>query len=209
VVLHFRRELDLRQVPGSLPVEVTADNRFILFVNGRRVASGPSTGTIEGWRVSRLDLAPHLHAGRNVVAAVVWNFGEAAPLFQQSVATGFRLLGEPLSTSRPGWRVKIDAGHTATPGREQLPWQYYAAGAAESIDARAADWDFAGVDEGPGWQDAVPAPDAARRTLVEDKLPAQRLSPAAPGTLVRSSLPGAGFPRGPSRSRRAAPSNYC
>src|SRR6476469_561480 len=78
VVLHFRRVIELVQVPRTVPVEVTADNRFILYVNGRRGASGPSTGTIEHWRVSRIDLAPWLHAGRNVVAAVVWNFGEAA-----------------------------------------------------------------------------------------------------------------------------------
>src|SRR5690348_10327231 len=45
VVLHFRREFELPRVPAKLPVQVTADNRFILYVNGQRVASGPSTGT--------------------------------------------------------------------------------------------------------------------------------------------------------------------
>ena len=197
VVLHFRREVAFEQPPASLPVEVTADNRFILFVNGQRVASGPSAGTIEHWRVSRLDLAPWLHAGRNVVAATVWNFGEAAPLSQQSVATGFRLVGGPFPTSQPGWRVKIDAGHSAMPGREQIAWQYYAAGAAENIHAAMADWDFAGPDEGTGWQDAVPAPAAAARNLVEDKLPAQQFVAADPGTVVRSTLPGVRFPAQP------------
>src|SRR4051794_11399773 len=46
IVLHFRRVLDLAKVPKALPVTVTADNRFILFVNGRRIAIGPSTGTL-------------------------------------------------------------------------------------------------------------------------------------------------------------------
>jgi alpha-L-rhamnosidase len=197
VVLHFRRELELARAPRSLPVTVTADQRFILFVNGRRVASGPSTGTIASWRVSRLDLAPWLRAGRNVVAAVVWNFAEAAPLFQQSVATGFRMTGDTLSTGAPGWRVKLDTGHAAAPGREQIPWQYYAAGAAETIDARKADWDWAGEHEDAGWQDAVPAAAAAQRTLVDDPLPAQRFAPADAGALVRSSLPTAKFPAAP------------
>ena len=74
VVLHFRRALDLKKAPKAMPVTVTADNRFILFVNGRRIASGPSTGTIARWRTESIDLAPYLKRGPNVVAAVVWDF---------------------------------------------------------------------------------------------------------------------------------------
>ena len=188
VVLHFRRELDLDRKPLSLPVAVTADNRFILFVNGKRVASGPSTGTLARWRYATVDLAPALQAGRNVVAAVVWNFGAAAPLAQQSLATGFRLMGDPLSTSAPGWRVKIDAGHGAASGNPLAP-QYYVASTPEIIDARQADWDFAGASEhGGGWQDAVPVPAAAARTLSADPLPPQSFEAAPPGEVVRSTL---------------------
>jgi hypothetical protein len=191
VVLHFRRELELQRLPASLPVQVTADNRFILYVNGRRVASGPSTGSITSWRYSTLDLAPQLHRGHNVIAAVVWNFGEAAPMAQMSVATGFRLVGEGVATRDPGWRVKVDPGHWATSGHEQLSWQYYVASAPETIDANRADWDWAGDREvGEGWHDAGPAPEAAARTLVVDKLPPQTFAPAPPGVLVRSGLPG-------------------
>jgi len=190
IVLHFRRDLALDRAPRHMVVEVTADNRFILFVNGARVASGPSTGSIEHWRYSKVDLAPYLVRGRNVVAAVVWNFGDFAPSAQEIVATGFRLIGDPISTSAPGWRVKIDAGHAATKGNEQIPWQYYVASAPESIDASQADWDWAGsIERGAGWQDAVPAP-AALRTLVADLLPAQGYAPAASGTVVRTSLTG-------------------
>src|SRR6266567_3987314 len=58
VVLHFRRVFDLKKVPKAMPATVTADNRFILFVNGRRIATGPSTGTIAHWRTEGIDLAP-------------------------------------------------------------------------------------------------------------------------------------------------------
>ena len=90
IVLQFRRELTLSNIPAKLPVSVTADNRFILYVNGDRVASGPSTGTVKSWRYATVDLAPHLRKGENVIAATVWNFGEVAPASQQSVSTGFR-----------------------------------------------------------------------------------------------------------------------
>ena len=90
VVLHFRREVEFAKKPKALPVQVTADNRFVLYVNGARIASGPTTGTVANWRYSTIDLAPHLRRGPNVIAAVVWNFGDAAPMSQQMVATGFR-----------------------------------------------------------------------------------------------------------------------
>jgi hypothetical protein len=99
IVLQFRRELQLDRVPAKLLVSVTADNRFILYVNGQRVADGPSTGTVKSWRQRSLDLAPQLKRGKNVIEAVVWNFGDVAPASQQIVATGFRLIGEPISTS--------------------------------------------------------------------------------------------------------------
>src|SRR5580692_9755017 len=37
VVLHFRRALTLATVPSYYMVRVSADNRFILYVNGHRV----------------------------------------------------------------------------------------------------------------------------------------------------------------------------
>ena len=196
IVLHFRREFVLHGVPLSMPVGVTADNRFILYVNGKRVASGPSTGTVARWRNSGVDLAPYLNRRRNVVSVVVWNFGDAAPLAQQSVATGFRLTGDLISTRDPGWRVKVDAGHSGVKGSTQIPWQYYAAGAPEIIDAAKADWDWTGKTEsGPGWMDAVPAPGADAREVMADLLPPQTFESAAPGEVVRSTLPGgAGFP---------------
>lgn len=210
VVLHFRRALDLAKQPKTLPVTVTADNRFILYVNGQRVAAGPSVGTIAHWRTEAVDLAPFLHAGRNVVAAVVWDYVRApagaandlpaasalppqvTPIHQQSVALGFRMTGGALVTARPGWRVKIDEGHTATNGRVQVPrGRYYVASAPEVIDAAKADWNWAGPVEQGAWIDAVPAPQAATRHLVADKLPQQSFSPIDAGSVVRSDLAGA------------------
>lgn len=214
VVLYFRRALDLAKLPKALPVTVTADNRFILYVNGQRVAAGPSVGTIAHWRTEAIDLAPFLHVGRNVVAAAVWDYVRAsaiaaqrlpaasalppqvAPIHQQSVALGFRLTGGALATAKAGWRVKIDEGHSAINGRAQVPrGRYYVASAPEVIDAAKADWDWAGPQERGDWVDAVPTPDAAARNLIADKLPQQSFLPVDAGAVVRSDLAGAGaFP---------------
>ncbi|MDE3163210.1 MAG: alpha-L-rhamnosidase, partial [Acidobacteriota bacterium] len=50
LVLHFRRTLDLAAVPSSYVVRVSADNRFILWVNGQRVGDGPARGDLNHWR---------------------------------------------------------------------------------------------------------------------------------------------------------------
>jgi len=226
VVLHFRRTLDLSVKPRQFPVQVTADNRFVLYVNGVRVAAGPSTGDIAHWRQSSVDLAPYLRRGRNVVAAVVWNgvkplklpasptpqqqrnaegamlFAQTAPNFQQSVATGFRIVGSgaaaSLSTDRPGWRVRRDAGHGFENGWRQVIKSgfFYVAGHPETIDAVKADWGWAGPEEqGTGWRDAVAAPAAAQRTLVADKLPPQTYREVPFGRVVRTDLAqGQSFP---------------
>ena len=54
IVLHFRRTLDLASVPGSYTVRVSADNRFILFINGQRVGDGPARGDLSHWRYERV-----------------------------------------------------------------------------------------------------------------------------------------------------------
>ena len=190
VVLHLRRALDVTVVPKTLPVTVTADNRFILYVNGRRVAAGPSAGTVQNWRTEAVDLAPYLHKGGNVVAAVVWDYvrsamkpgaplpeasalpPQIAPIAQQSAGLGFRLTGGDIDTAKPGWRVKIDEGRSGSNGRAQVPrGRYYVASAPEVIEAAKADWDWAGAQEGTGWVDAVPV--AVARPLMADSLPLQ------------------------------------
>ena len=178
-VFEFQRELRLERAPRTFPVLVTADPRFVLHVNGFRVGSGPSTGTLARWREAEIDLATFLKPGNNIVSARVWNFGDFAPLSQQSQATGFRLVGGVIGTDLPGWRVRSLPGHLALSGSEQHKPEYYVASAPEVIDARIA----------PGeWVDAVPAP-AAERTLIRDPLPPQAFYPAAVGELVRASAP--------------------
>ena len=43
-VYHFRRTFTLDDVPAELRVQVSADNRYQLFVNGQRVSYGPAQG---------------------------------------------------------------------------------------------------------------------------------------------------------------------
>jgi hypothetical protein len=146
LVLHFRRALMLAAVPASYTVRVSADNRFILFVNGARVGDGPARGDLDHWRYERFDLAPLLKPGENLISATVWNFGVYAPLAQMSDRTAFLLESEATganSISTPaGWLVKEEAGQHALPRTDKSFQEYMASGPGEELDAARYDWNW-------------------------------------------------------------------
>jgi len=129
VVLHFRRTLDLLAAPASYPVRVSADNRFILYVNGHRAGDGPARGDLTHWRYERFDLAPLLKPGPNLIAATVWNFGVYAPIAQMTDRTAFLLESEEtgaasISTRRAGrWRLsRVSARCRGRPTASWSTW---------------------------------------------------------------------------------------
>jgi alpha-L-rhamnosidase len=76
---YLRRAFDLESVPNEVLARVTADSRFILYVNGVEVARGPARSMPARLAWSEIDLAPHLQCGRNVVAALVRFYGAPIP----------------------------------------------------------------------------------------------------------------------------------
>jgi alpha-L-rhamnosidase len=141
-VFYFRKEVTLPAVPSHFLVYVSADNRFLLHVNGSYAGEGPARGDLFHWRYEVLDLAPLLHIGKNVIAATVWNFGLQAPVAQMSNRTGFLLQGasalEEVADTDATWLVYQEHGR-ATNNHEGAHG-YYAAGPAERIDGRMLDW---------------------------------------------------------------------
>jgi hypothetical protein len=146
-VYYFRRPLDLATKPERFVVHVSGDNRYQLFVNGNRMAWGPARGDLFHWRYDTVDLAPHLRSGRNVVAAVVWNFGELAPEAQITLQTGFVLQGdgdaERVADSGPNWKAWRDESYS--PVTDFGIRAYYVAGPGDRVKASAHPW---------GWQTA-------------------------------------------------------
>jgi alpha-L-rhamnosidase len=211
VVLHFRRSLELAAVPMSYPVRVSADNRFILYVNGRRVGDGPARGDLSHWRYERFDLAPLLHAGSNLITATVWNWGIFAPLAQMSDRTAFLLESEATGAqgiSTPAeWQVEIESGHHALDRSSVDLHTYFASGPGEQIDAESCDWNWQSAsDTNANWV-AVAAPmrddmnssvnqaHSADTTgdnnwgLVPDALPHMEYAPTSAGEVVRIGTP--------------------
>jgi alpha-L-rhamnosidase len=209
ISLQFRRELMLRDQPATLRVRVSADNRFVLYVNQRRVGAGPARGDLAHWRYEVLDLAPFLQAGPNVIAAQVWRDGKAAPLAQiTSGHTAFWLSAEDperraLLDTGTSWQVRVDASRTVEPTmprlRQLLGDTFYAAGGQETIEGslQAPDWADR-TTRASGWHAAVLAKtgDTPPWTLVADTLPQMRFDRVESGRLVRlSGMASADFPQ--------------
>ncbi|MGA8780307.1 MAG: hypothetical protein WB567_06140, partial [Terracidiphilus sp.] len=152
-VFYFRKDIVLTTLPQHYWVHVSADNRFVLHVNGQFAAEGPARGDLLHWRFETVDLVPLLRAGNNVIAAVVWNFGEVAPAAQMSSRTGFLMQGDTEAEAAVNtgleWRVRKEAGRAAL-GNNGTP-AYYAAGPAENVDGRVLDWSW----DQPGDGDSV------------------------------------------------------
>lgn len=143
-VWHFRRDFDLPTKPERFVVRVSADNRYRLFVNGAEVSAGPARGDLLNWRYEKLDIASHLQAGRNVIAALVWNFGDWRPAAQITKRTAFLLQGEgeagKIVDTDPAWKVLGDGAYRFSPVVGADSGGYYVAGPNETIDARLYPW---------------------------------------------------------------------
>jgi alpha-L-rhamnosidase len=172
-VVHFRHTLSLEELPDSLPVLVSADNRYQLFVNGERVGEGPARGDLQHWRYETYDLRPYLSEGKNVIAAMVWNYGIDRPWSQQSYRTAFLLQPknpewEALQTGSAGWVTYQNPAYSPITGSRERLGTYIVTGPQLRIDGSKMPWGWETTDfDDASW---VPA-----RSIV-------RASPARVGT---------------------------
>jgi alpha-L-rhamnosidase len=226
ITLHFKKTLELKAVPAHFLVHVSADNRFVLYLNGQRVGDGPARGDLAHWRYEDFDLAPLLRVGSNTLAATVWNFGIYAPIAQISDRTAFLVEGdtaaEAAANTDASWLVEEEPGQAALPRPADGFYAYVAAGWGETMRGAAYDWDWMSSESGeskvasasnwvyagkalresvyPNAGTAAPRGTAADVpwALVPDTLPHMAYRKEDAGHVVRSTLSGAsGFPAQP------------
>ncbi|MEM9528893.1 MAG: alpha-L-rhamnosidase N-terminal domain-containing protein, partial [Bacteroidota bacterium] len=149
-VVNFRREFTLDALPDSLAVMVSADNRYQLFLNGQRVGEGPARGDLLHWRYETYDLRPHLKTGKNVIAAIVWNYGIDKPWSQQSYRLGFLLKPKQeahyeLMTDAKWQTFNNEAYSPITDSRDRLG-TYIVTGPQLQIDGNKMPWGWEGLE---------------------------------------------------------------
>ena len=148
-VYHFRKTFDLASKPQTFVVDISGDNRYQFYVNGSRVATGPARGDLAHWRYEAVDIADQLHAGNNVLAAVVWNDGDDAAVAQISNQTGFVLRAEAAENIQVNtdktWRCLEDKAYTPRIWPEDQRTGYYALGPNETFQSAKYPWGWEGA----------------------------------------------------------------
>src|SRR4051812_9282369 len=74
--MQFRREFSLAAEPTAASLHISADARYILYVNGVRLGFGPARNYHYHYDYDTYDIAAHLVAGANVIAVHVSHWGE-------------------------------------------------------------------------------------------------------------------------------------
>jgi hypothetical protein len=149
----FRREFRLDAVPAVVPLRLTADSRFVLWVNGREVGRGPVRAQPRRWRYESYDIAPFLQPGRNVIAMLVSYYGRATSWWYPAALEGGingdaclvveADLGDSVLVSDSSWKVLRSTAWSSLP---------YFGVPSEILDARLlpAGWQQPGFDD-QGW----------------------------------------------------------
>lgn len=162
----LRRSFDLVEVPAQVPARVTADSRYVLWVNGTEASRGPIRSHPSRLHHDRLDLAPLLRPGRNLLAVEARHHGIATPSWMPAVPTfglgGGSFLFEARLTDDE-WLVSDGSWQAIAPGAwTELPPAGITGIPPEVVDARAlpAGWTDPDRDPDPDhpWAPAAELP---------------------------------------------------
>jgi len=60
-VFHYRKSFELKEIPKTFIIHVSADNRYNLYVNGTFICEGPVKSDFLHWNYESADISPYLH----------------------------------------------------------------------------------------------------------------------------------------------------
>jgi len=146
-VFNFRKSFELVSVPSEFIIHISADNRYRLFVNGHAVCFGPARGDLAHWYYESVDISKFLKPGKNLLAAVVWNFGDDKPWAQFSLKTALIVQGnsavEEIVNTDASWRViKNKAYSPASVDAKESLGQFIVVGPCDRLDAVRYPWNW-------------------------------------------------------------------
>lgn len=112
---YLRKSFVLDLKPASARARITADGRYILWVNGHRVGAGPIRSEPAFLHYDEYELGPHLLAGENILAVTARHYGEAVTTWKPAkrvgelgfgAITAEAEIGETLYATDDSWRAR-------------------------------------------------------------------------------------------------------
>jgi alpha-L-rhamnosidase len=163
-------------------IHVTADQRYELFLDGKRVGRGSERGDRANWFYETYELS--VPAGEHVLAARVWWLGTEsgyAPAAQVTNRPAFLVCAEAphtdlFSTGRANWEAKRLGGYTFI--RSPFPGAGWFAGGTVEVDGDAFPLGWAQDRGSAGWEKPPRIGAAAERVTRWGEMDAPRLRPA-------------------------------
>jgi hypothetical protein len=166
--IFLRKTFTLPEKPSRAVAALSCDNEFVLYVNGRKVASS------DDWQnPTRVDLAPWLVKGPNVLAVEAINWPDKA--------TGKGLQAGPNNPAGLAFVGKAWAGERVIwSGSSDASWRW--------ADGVGPGWERPGINM-TGWKPAAVLPGADRAVWKKgDALHALLRTDPGPGLRVRAAL---------------------
>ena len=115
-VKHFRKTFRLNEKPQNFIIHISADQRYELFVNGKRACYGPARSDLQHWYFETIDIASFLNADENLLAVTVWHYGQWSPGAQMSVFSGLIVQGntgfEEIVNTNSSWKTLLDTSYS-------------------------------------------------------------------------------------------------
>lgn len=150
----FVRRFDLPPGTAAAALRITADARYVAYVNGIVVGDGPVRGYAERWQLDTVDIGRFLRpTGPNTVAVLVHHPGVSTFSYRRARAgllAEIRFEGAPLDSigTDTSWLTAPHAGYDSRANRMSMQL-----GFTELFDARRfpADWATATASVEDGW----------------------------------------------------------
>ena len=173
VAIAFRKTFDLPAKPTRAELQLFADARYVLWVNGAYVERGPARFQPNGPEYDTINVAPQLRAGSNVIALLVVG----------------NLSGGKVMRHAPGLTALLQVGgkklwqtDTSWKWSDQTRFRQIRATWADlrdtMIDARVEDGDWTQPDyNDAAWKSAGAMPGTAWGTLTARRIPLLRETP--------------------------------
>lgn len=187
----FRLRFTLAEA-AVIRTHVTADERYELFLDGKRIGRGPERGDPRNWFFDTYDIP--LSAGTHVIVAKTWALGPASLRSQMSLAPGFLFSPDDetfiplLGTGFAAWETKPLPGHDFL---RPFPHNFFSVGHGLVLKGDECDWDWP-AGGGDGWEKAAVMHPGSSATLRNRYAPSVHLLRPATLPPMLEKLRGAG-----------------